>query len=281
MQSAAREMGAGDLARRVLVHTGDELEDMADAMNRMASQLHDTIAQLDAGKARLETLLANLADGVIVVAADRTVRTVNREAGRISTRPKPWGRPAVRRSVPESRGAGLHRRMGERRLAAAPGHPRRDAPGEPGRPVLGHAGPVPEDTGVALLFTVRDVTEERRLSQVKSDFVSNASHELRTPLTSIRGYLEAIQDAVREGAPPDPSFLAVATRTSCGWNGSSTTCWNSPGPSPRAFRWSGRRRLSPPSSAAWPNYTAHPPGVPESRWKWSPGMAPCAPTSGN
>ena len=76
-------MGAGDLSRRVQVRTGDELEDMADAMNRMASQLDNTIAQLDAGRARLETLLANLADGVIVVAPDRTVHTVNREAGRI------------------------------------------------------------------------------------------------------------------------------------------------------------------------------------------------------
>jgi len=54
------------------------------------------------------------------------------------------------------------------------------------------------------------VTEERRLSQIKSDFVSNASHELRTPLTNIRGYLEAIQDAVREDIPPAPSFVAVA-----------------------------------------------------------------------
>ncbi|HEX9191735.1 MAG TPA: ATP-binding protein, partial [Candidatus Deferrimicrobiaceae bacterium] len=66
------------------------------------------------------------------------------------------------------------------------------------------------EAGVDLLFTLRDVTEERRLSQVKSDFVSNASHELRTPLTNIRGYLEAIQDAAREGIPADPAFLAVA-----------------------------------------------------------------------
>jgi two-component system phosphate regulon sensor histidine kinase PhoR len=63
---------------------------------------------------------------------------------------------------------------------------------------------------VDVLLTLRDVTEEQRLAQVKSDFVSNASHELRTPLTNIRGYLEAIQDAVREGTPPSPSFVAVA-----------------------------------------------------------------------
>jgi len=66
------------------------------------------------------------------------------------------------------------------------------------------------ESNADVLLTLQDVTEERRLSQIKSDFVSNASHELRTPLTNIRGYLEAIQDAVREDIPPAPSFVAVA-----------------------------------------------------------------------
>jgi PAS domain S-box-containing protein len=38
-----------------------------------------------------------------------------------------------------------------------------------------------------------DVTEERRLSQMKTDFVSVVSHELRTPLTSILGALTLLQ----------------------------------------------------------------------------------------
>jgi two-component system phosphate regulon sensor histidine kinase PhoR len=68
----------------------------------------------------------------------------------------------------------------------------------------------PGESNADVLLTLRDVTEERRLSQVKSDFVSNASHELRTPLTNIRGYLEAIQDTLREGAAPESSFVDVA-----------------------------------------------------------------------
>jgi two-component system phosphate regulon sensor histidine kinase PhoR len=211
MQSAAREMGAGDLSRRVQVRTGDELEDMAEAMNRMASQLANTIAQLDAGRARLSTLLANLADGVIVVAPDRTVRTLNREAGKILDTRETLGEgrpyfevirnPGVlafidgwtRGGSPPPRDISVASRQGERVVRFS-----------------GTSVRYREEAGVDFLFTLRDVTEERRLSQVKSDFVSNASHELRTPLTNIRGYLEAIQDAAREGTPPDPSFLAVA-----------------------------------------------------------------------
>jgi two-component system phosphate regulon sensor histidine kinase PhoR len=42
------------------------------------------------------------------------------------------------------------------------------------------------------LLVVRDVTQARRLEQVRRDFVANASHELRTPLTVVYGFLETL-----------------------------------------------------------------------------------------
>jgi two-component system, OmpR family, phosphate regulon sensor histidine kinase PhoR len=42
------------------------------------------------------------------------------------------------------------------------------------------------------VFAIRDVSDERRLDQVKSDFVATVSHELRTPLTSIYGFAETL-----------------------------------------------------------------------------------------
>ncbi|MBP2674813.1 MAG: multi-sensor signal transduction histidine kinase [Deltaproteobacteria bacterium] len=215
MQAAAKEMGTGNLARRIQIRTGDELEDMAKAMNRMASHLADTIGQLDAGKARLETLLANLDDGVIVVSAGRTVRMMNREAGKIfdTSEVLSAGRPypeVIRHpqalafidgwmngEEPESRDAAIATRQGSRTVRCS-----------------GTTVRYLEESDVDVLLTLRDVTEERRLSQIKSDFVSNASHELRTPLTNIRGYLEAIRDAMREGTAPESSFVDVALANS-------------------------------------------------------------------
>ena len=211
MQAAAKEMGGGDLARRVQVRTGDELEEMANAMNRMASHLADTIGQLDAGKARLETLLANLDDGVIVIAADRSVRMMNREAGKIfdASETMGAGRPYpevirhpralafidgwIKGEEPKPRDVSIVTRQGSRTVRCS-------------GTTVRYLG----ESDADVLLTLRDVTEERRLSQVKSDFVSNASHELRTPLTNIRGYLEAIQDTLREGAAPESSFVDVA-----------------------------------------------------------------------
>jgi two-component system phosphate regulon sensor histidine kinase PhoR len=49
------------------------------------------------------------------------------------------------------------------------------------------------------VVTFLDVTEMRRLEQVRRDFVANASHELKTPLTTIRGFAETLL----EDDPPD------------------------------------------------------------------------------
>ena len=42
------------------------------------------------------------------------------------------------------------------------------------------------------IFAFRDISAERVVDQMKSDFVSTVSHELRTPLTSIYGFAETL-----------------------------------------------------------------------------------------
>lgn len=44
------------------------------------------------------------------------------------------------------------------------------------------------------LLMIRDITELRRLTQMRREFVANASHELRSPLTVISGYLDTVAD---------------------------------------------------------------------------------------
>lgn len=47
---------------------------------------------------------------------------------------------------------------------------------------------------IEALIVIRDITEQARLNEMKSDFINRASHELRTPLTSSILMTELIQD---------------------------------------------------------------------------------------
>jgi two-component system phosphate regulon sensor histidine kinase PhoR len=51
-----------------------------------------------------------------------------------------------------------------------------------------------QDEVSGVVTILRDVTREKEVSAMKSDFVSSVSHELRTPLSSIKAYVEMLVD---------------------------------------------------------------------------------------
>ena len=83
--------------------------------------------------------------------------------------------------------------------------------GAPSRVLRGSAVPT-EDGSVVLV--IRDVTETRRLDQVRRDFVANASHELKTPAASIQAAAETIRTAALEDPSVIPRFAAQLERES-------------------------------------------------------------------
>lgn len=52
--------------------------------------------------------------------------------------------------------------------------------------------------GNKYLLIARDVTSIQKLKTMRRDFVANVSHELRTPLTVIGGYLETLEEHLKE-----------------------------------------------------------------------------------
>ena len=56
--------------------------------------------------------------------------------------------------------------------------------------------------GMGVVLVISDMTQMRRLEQLRSEFVSNATHELKTPLTAIRGCIETLRDPYVDTANP-------------------------------------------------------------------------------
>src|SRR3954467_5339486 len=69
-----------------------------------------------------------------------------------------------------------------------------------------------EITGALVLF--HDITELKKMDQVRRDFVANVSHELRTPLLILRGYIETLLDSPKTPREELTRILRVMERHS-------------------------------------------------------------------
>jgi signal transduction histidine kinase len=83
-----------------------------------------------------------------------------------------------------------------------------------GRVFRGYTAPVARKDGtvVGRIWTLREVTADRRLERLRDAFVAAVSHELRTPLTSISGFLEMLGDEEEALGEAGRTYLGVIRR---------------------------------------------------------------------
>jgi len=194
MVAAARRMARGEFREKIRTHSSDEVADLAGVLNQMAAAIEETIQTLQDDRAKMAATLTAMQEGVLVLAPDGTVRLINpameRMVGRRDT--EVLGRtylevirqPHLNEFITE-----VLNRMTASSTEIVFGT-------GPERTFQVQASPLVQGTeqspGLVLVF--HDITDLRRLEQVRKDFVANVSHELRTPLTTIKGYVEALQD---------------------------------------------------------------------------------------
>jgi two-component system phosphate regulon sensor histidine kinase PhoR len=63
--------------------------------------------------------------------------------------------------------------------------------------------------GAKAIISLHDLTQVRRLDQMRADFVANASHELRTPLSTLVGFIETLSGPARGDEAARDQFLAI------------------------------------------------------------------------
>ncbi|MGZ8692447.1 MAG: GAF domain-containing protein, partial [Gaiellaceae bacterium] len=139
-------------------------------------------------KERSVAILANIADGIVAVDRDGCVVLWNAAAEEITGVPQEEaiGRTTVQVLQRQLESAEAETRSGQRLISITRG-------GEEVWLSLSEA--VMRDPLGAVagrIFAFRDISADRMVEQVKSDFVAAVSHELRTPLTSIYGFAETL-----------------------------------------------------------------------------------------
>jgi two-component system sensor histidine kinase ResE len=207
LTGAARRVSEGDLHTKAEVGGEDEVADLAVAFNRMTDSVTGMTKELRLAateqselRARLETVVNSMGDGLIAVDDEGRVVTYNPAAGSIvgAPRSRVVGKPL--RDVLKGRDE-RGRRLGARGWSPN-GIAFVDRPDGTQVPVSITSSPLRDGEGARLgrVYVLRDMSREHEIERMKREFLSNVSHELRTPLTPIIGYSEIMS---RRSLPVD------------------------------------------------------------------------------
>lgn len=190
LTSAAKAMAAGGVGQSVVIRNRDELGTLGEAFNHMGHELQVRITELRDNGQRLATVLGSMVEGVIAVDDHQRILLAN-DAARVLlgvSTPNLDGRPlweVVRnRSVGQTVEGALE--------GLGPCRGEFEVVGPPRRLVAIHATRLPGVPCPGVVLVLHDVTELRRLENLRQDFVANVSHELKTPLSSIKAYTETL-----------------------------------------------------------------------------------------
>jgi two-component system phosphate regulon sensor histidine kinase PhoR len=202
----------GDLDHRLSTASSEEIDGLAETLNKMAADLKDKLDTVVRQRNERDAILSSMVEGVLAIDTDQRLLRMNEAAARL------LGIEAARaegRSLPE-----LVRNIELHKLVAAVIATQQPAEGEivlrdrEARFLHVHGTVLrdaPEGRNGALLV-IYDITDRKRLESIRRDFVANVSHELKTPVTSIQGYVETLLDGAMDDNEKREKFLRIVAK---------------------------------------------------------------------
>jgi two-component system phosphate regulon sensor histidine kinase PhoR len=187
----ASRYSSGDLSRPAYDYGGDELGAVARALDASIQELGRRLDELSRDRARIDAILTGMMEGVLVVDGQGRLQLVNHAAQQmLHVDESAIGRPYVELI----RHPDIAAQLGGALRGEEVGSCELSLVREPGRTLISRVAAVASAGGGGAVLVLHDVSDLRRMDQMRRDFVANVSHELRTPLTAIRGYVEALID---------------------------------------------------------------------------------------
>ena len=220
--NGVQNIAKGNFQQRVDLPLGGEFLGLMSSFNEMAERLEryqeQNIDELTSEKAKLETLVATIADGAILLDTEFQIVLVNATARRIFGWEGPIEGENALYALPTAVQVELTRTLYQIvRGEVKEGTEFTITLTEPNyctiRILLNTVLDSSKDSLRGIAMTIQDVTRETELNEAKSQFISNISHELRTPLFNIKSFIETLYEY---GDALEPSqqreFLETANR---------------------------------------------------------------------
>ena len=207
LTNKASKLKEGDFDEIIEVRSDDEIGQLTNTFNLMASELKETLHEIRSEKDKSETILLHMTDGVVAFnrlgelihinpAAKELLKLEDTTSISFDTLFGGSTDISVEKILflPHFKGA-------ERSITTDTNE------------LIVHFAPIKSnDIADGIIAVIQDITEQKRLDNSRREFVANVSHELRTPLTTVKSYAETLMDVTGDdNMDPDMfrSFLRI------------------------------------------------------------------------
>ncbi len=195
MSDAAAAMAAGDFEQRLSAgFVPDEVQDLADSYNTMASTLGEAFGAIQESRRQIAAVVESMAEGVVAFDSTGVVLVTNPEAVRLLAAS---GRDLLGTTVETITAEPTVLEVVRKALA---GESAAETVSLGQFIVLLHCTPLLDaDSAVdGAVLLLADVTEQHRVEDAQRRFVADASHEMRTPIAALKGMLELLADGAKD-----------------------------------------------------------------------------------
>ncbi|WP_298783474.1 two-component system histidine kinase PnpS [uncultured Marinococcus sp.] len=211
----ANELAKGNFSARAYGSSQDELGQLTRSINVLAFNLESVTKENQEQQERLETLINTMESGLVFINSRGEITLMNAYCARIfkedtsqwldllyyeAMDEKEIIKLIQKIFLTESRSSATVQMLHELEVRFFHVY---------GAPVLGE-----NDELRGIVLVLHDITELKKLEEVRKDFVANVSHELKTPVTSLKGFTETLLDGAMHDEALSRQFLDIIWKES-------------------------------------------------------------------
>ena len=210
--SLSREIAKGNYSKHVAVKSNDEFGQLANTFNEMAYKLEKTVADLVDKNVKVDSIMNSMINGIVAVDQEYRIMLINSMACEM------FGIE----NTPEIIGSNIlevirHHQINillKETIGTNTSQINEIIIGKPDDKVLRiFTNPIKSKDKFSInsggIIFIQDITNVKKLEQIRTEFVSNVTHELKTPLTSIRGFIETLRSGAINDKEVSDKFLEI------------------------------------------------------------------------